>query len=150
MLTKSNGIKLAQVWLSEDRSIWCNKDLFFLWSGDCLACQEGESRLAHGTHAKLSEAPGLRCSVRMGVSVHGMGNQEKCQTTILQRSFSSLSPPLSIFYSLSCQFHSFIRSTFSPSPSSDCPDALSHTHTHTHTTGAKSKIYALNGQSISH
>lgn len=29
MLTKSNRIKLAQAGLSEDRSIWCNKDLFF-------------------------------------------------------------------------------------------------------------------------
>lgn len=48
-----------------------------------------------------------------------------------REAFPPSPPPLSIFYSLSSRFHSFIRSTFSPSPSSDCPDALSHTHTHT-------------------
>lgn len=74
-------VPLTQVWLNRDRIIWCNTNVFR--SRGCLACQQGEMKLAHGTHAKLSKAPGLRCSVWMGVSVRGMGNQKTCQSTIL-------------------------------------------------------------------
>lgn len=45
-------------------------------------------KLAHGTHAKLSKAPGLRCSARMGVSVRGMGNSSAQKPT--RSPFSSL------------------------------------------------------------
>lgn len=42
--------------------------------------KEREVKLAHMVHAKLSEVPEDGECIRLGVSVHGIGNEERCQT----------------------------------------------------------------------